>query len=102
MYFTLLIGQGIIYQLHQNDSPPSNPLLPLFNLPTSYTSSEILKALHFGWTDETWESADSPAEDVADDSEKTDKQKYRAMKRKHAQEAQMKLVNEYRAGEFDA
>jgi hypothetical protein len=98
-----VIGQGLIFQLHQNDSPPSNTFLPLFNLPSNYTSPDVLKSIHFGWTDETWESSETPIEsDFQDDPDKTDKQKYRAMKKKWAQDAILNLVKEYKAGDFDA
>lgn len=63
----------------------------------------MLKALHFGWTDETWETSDSPIEDnIEENPEKTDKQKYRALKKKQARDALLDLANEYKAGEFDA
>ena len=98
-------GQGLIFQLHQNDSPPSNAVLPMYNLPSSYTSSEVFKALHFGWLDESWEPTDSPTEDNVEQSpqvELTEKQKYRAMKRKQAREALLALVEQFRTGDFDA
>lgn len=97
------IGQGVIFQLHQNDSPPANTILPLFNLPSSYTSPDVFKALHFGWTDDTWEPSDSPIEDNVDDqAELTEKQKYRALRRKAAREALLALVSEFKEGGFDA
>lgn len=91
--------------MHQNDSPPANPILPLYNLPSSYTSPDILKNMHFGWTEDSWEIDESPVEDNIDEAgrvELTDKQKYRAHKRKLAREAQAALVAEYKAGRFDA
>lgn len=63
----------------------------------------MFKALHFGWLDESWEPSDSPVEDnVEESTELTDKQKYRALKRKQAREALLALVSEFRAGDLDA
>jgi hypothetical protein len=81
-------------------------ILPLFNLPAEYTSPEVFKALHLGWTDPTWVSAEDELDDeeeaIAGGAERTDKQKHRLYRRRQARDALMALVNEYRTGDFDA
>lgn len=95
-----LKGEGTCFVLHSHDSPPPNQNLPLLNMPESYYSPDVLKALHWGWTEDEWQTAELPTEPDGDNFE-SERQKQRMKKRLHTREALRETIADLKTGNFD-
>ncbi|CAD6572124.1 MAG: tRNA (adenine(58)-N(1))-methyltransferase non-catalytic subunit trm6 [Cyphobasidiales sp. Tagirdzhanova-0007] len=98
-------GQGMILVLHPNDSPPANPLLPLLNLPPSFVQKDVLRDMHWGYTEASWPSLDLPIDPLDEQNEtehRSERERNRLRKRKAALEYHSSTLKEWADGEFDA
>ena len=102
---SLSAGQGMILVLHPNDSPPANPLLPLLNLPPSFVQKDVLRDMHWGYTEASWPSLDLPIDPLDEQNEtehRSERERNRLRKRKAALEYHSSTLKEWADGEFDA
>lgn len=94
-------GKGTCFVIHPHDSPPPNQNLPLLNMPESFYGPSVLKALHWGYTEEEWQAAELPTEPDGEGFE-SERQKQRMKKRHATQEQLRETIADLKAGEFDA
>ena len=87
--------------MHPHDSPPPNQCLPLLNMPESFYSPDILKSLHWGWTEDDWQLDEIPTEPDGEGIE-SERQRQRHRKRIHTQEVLKETIQDLKDGNFDA
>lgn len=89
--------------LHPNDSPPAHPILPLLNFPPSAISKTVLRDMHWGYTEKSWQTGDELTIDPEDGvSIKSERERNRLRKRKAAQDHMAETLMEWSEGEFDS
>lgn len=70
-------------------------------MPESFYSPNVLKSLHWGWTEPDWELDELPTEPEAEGFD-SERQRQRYRKRQHTQEMLKQTIQDLKAGEFDA
>ena len=90
-------GQGSCTLMHTTDCAPAMHLLPLYNLPESYTASDVYRNMHWGMTDPEWQPAEFDRAEAKSAPHRT-----RLKKRAAAQDMTQQLTQEWKDGGFDS
>lgn len=92
-------GCGLLFAVHDTDSPPPFELMPQYNLTQTHTA--VLRSIHWAATERRWKLPAHMAEELAKEYP-NDRDRRRASKKRHAIEEYIRSRNEFFSGKFDA